>query len=216
MILEWFGKSLKCLQFGMFYVTWSEVNWKLWLRFIDWFFEFPFSWVISFRTFCFQSSSAFKIISGNIQVICITWSAPDLYLHPLPDMNPRVTRQDLNPTYQSWVYISAPEIDWLYLHGLWGEDAPVSDRVWSFFRGEEDFIIPLGQSVDKGAGQGLGRSRGSGIDAPLLNVFNQHHVTPVENLYQEVEPPFTPSLVWSVTLTNAFLPNYFRRFRGIN
>ena len=40
---------------------------------------------------------AFKIISGNIQVICITWSAPDLYLHPLPDRNPRATRQDLNP-----------------------------------------------------------------------------------------------------------------------
>ena len=43
---------------------------------------------------CFH---AFKIISGNIQVICITWSVPDLYLQPLPDRNPRVTRQDLNP-----------------------------------------------------------------------------------------------------------------------
>ena len=42
---------------------------------------------------------AFKLISGNIQVIYITWSVPDLYLQPLPDRNPRVTRQDLNPNY---------------------------------------------------------------------------------------------------------------------
>ena len=41
---------------------------------------------------------AFKLISGNIQVIYITWSVPDLYLQPLPDRNLRVTRQDLNPT----------------------------------------------------------------------------------------------------------------------
>ena len=41
---------------------------------------------------------AFKLISGNIQVIYITWSVPDLYLQPLPDRNPRVTRQDLNPS----------------------------------------------------------------------------------------------------------------------
>ena len=50
---------------------------------------------------CFH---AFKIISGNIQVICITWSVPDLYLQPLPDRNPRVTRQDLNPKFQSSQY----------------------------------------------------------------------------------------------------------------
>ena len=43
---------------------------------------------------------AFKLISGNIQVIYITWSVPDLYLQPLPDRNPRVTRQDLNPKNQ--------------------------------------------------------------------------------------------------------------------
>ena len=40
---------------------------------------------------------AFKLISGNIQVIYITWSVPDLYLQPLPDRNPRITQQDLNP-----------------------------------------------------------------------------------------------------------------------
>ena len=44
---------------------------------------------------------AFKLISGNIQVIYITWSVPDLYLQPLPDRNPRVTRQDLNPIHNS-------------------------------------------------------------------------------------------------------------------
>ena len=53
---------------------------------------------------CFH---AFKIISGNIQVICIIWYAPNLYLHPLPDRNPRVTRQDLNPNcYWNWFYMS--------------------------------------------------------------------------------------------------------------
>ena len=41
---------------------------------------------------------AFKLISGNNQVIYITWSVPDLYLQPLPDRNPRVTWQDLNPS----------------------------------------------------------------------------------------------------------------------
>ena len=46
-----------------------------------------------------RGAAIFKIISGNIQVICITWSVPDLYLQPLPDRNPRVTRQDLNPTF---------------------------------------------------------------------------------------------------------------------
>ena len=44
---------------------------------------------------------AFKLISGNIQVIYITWSVPDLYLQPLLDRNPRVTRQDLNPNEKS-------------------------------------------------------------------------------------------------------------------
>ena len=43
---------------------------------------------------CFH---AFKMISGNIQVICITWSVSDLYLQPLPNRNPRATGQDLNP-----------------------------------------------------------------------------------------------------------------------
>ena len=43
---------------------------------------------------------AFKLISGNIQVIYITWSVPDLYLQPLPDRNPRVTWQDLNPSFE--------------------------------------------------------------------------------------------------------------------
>ena len=41
---------------------------------------------------------ACKLISGNIQVIYITWSVPDLYLQPLPDRSLRVTRQALNPS----------------------------------------------------------------------------------------------------------------------
>ena len=49
-----------------------------------------------------RGAAVLKIISGNIQVICITWSVPDLYLQPLPDRNPRVTRQDLNPNDQEW------------------------------------------------------------------------------------------------------------------
>ena len=44
-----------------------------------------------------RGAAVLQIISGNIQVICITWSVPDLYLQPLPDRNPQVTRQDLNP-----------------------------------------------------------------------------------------------------------------------
>ena len=38
-------------------------------------------------------------ISGNFQVICITWQAPDLYPQQLPDRHPRITRQDLSPTF---------------------------------------------------------------------------------------------------------------------
>ena len=39
--------------------------------------------------------------AGNIQVIGLTWPAPDLHPQQLQGRNPRVTRQDINPS-KNW------------------------------------------------------------------------------------------------------------------